>query len=93
MTLERGFSMASLMGVAFVLGWLSNSGYYNISQLWQQKNQLHVIQTKTLPKLQALAKCEHKRANLNEQIVDEAMVGKRPLPGDVAADCPHPVKP
>ncbi len=90
MTWERVFNTGSLLAIAFIVGWQANSSYYNIAHLWQQKNQLQTIQSKTLPKLQALAKCEHNRANLNEQVAEEAIVGVRPLPGDIAQDCPHP---
>lgn len=92
MILERRIDLVSMIGIAFVVGWLSNSGYYNIAKLWQQKNQLQTIQTKTLPKLQALARCEHVRAEANEQIVESAAMGIKPLPGDGAPDCHHPKK-
>ncbi len=91
--MERRFSLldiVSWLAIAFVVGWQANSGYYQLSHLWQQKNQLKVIQTTTLPKLQALANCEHSRAETNEQIAEEAIEGARPLAGDVAPDCPHP---
>lgn len=92
MKLERGLDIASMFGMAFVAGWLCCGAYYNLGGLWQQKNELRAVQTKTLPKLQALAKCEHIRAEANEQIVESAAMGIKPLPGDGAPDCPHPKK-
>lgn len=92
MILDRQFRLPdviSWVGVAFVMGWLASSGYYNLAHLWQQKNQLQTIQTSTLPKLKAQANCEHIRANINEQIAQEAIEGARPLPDDVAPDCVH----
>ncbi len=90
MTLERQLNTVSIIGIAFVTGWLSSAGYYNLTHLWQQKNQLHTIQTTVLPKLKAQANCEHIRAEVNEQIIEEATIGIRPQPGEVSADCPHP---
>lgn len=91
MMLERRFDMISAIGIAFVVGWLSNASYYNLTHLWQQKNQLQAIQTKTLPKLQALVQCEHVRANTNELIVQEAAKGIKPIPGEAASDCVHTI--
>lgn len=79
-----------MMAMGFVVGWQANTSYYKLGTLWQDKNTLHTIQTTTVPKLQALVRCEHTRAETNELIAEEAIEGGRPLPGDVAEDCPHP---
>ncbi len=86
MTWEKRLNTISLLGAAFVAGWLSSSGYYNLTTLWQQKNQLNVVQTRTVPKLQALAKCEHLRAQAAIDYADEG----DPAPILDIPDCPHP---
>ncbi len=97
MTWERRFDVASLIGAAFVAGWLANSGYYNLGHLWQQKNQLQTIQTKTIPQLRAQVRCEDKRADMASVVAGQAIIANAidglegPSPAEIPKDnCPHP---
>lgn len=87
---EGRLNIVSTLAIAFVSGWLCSSGYYNITHLWQQKNQLVVVQHTVVPKLVTQAKCEHARADV---------IGKKAVAGDIADptdlppdNCPHGIK-
>lgn len=40
MNLESGINKLSLLGIAFVAGWISCQSFYGLEALWVQKNQL-----------------------------------------------------
>jgi hypothetical protein len=85
MTLEKRMDAVSALGLAFVIGWVSNSGYYAVSDLWKQKAAL-VRQVR----------CEDARADKSALIAKQAILGAKtdgPIPSQrmIPKDCPHPV--
>lgn len=84
---ERRADMVSALGATFVIGWLSCSGYYSITHLWQ-------VQA-SVPKIQAEAKCEHHRADVSTHLAVQAIVSAEsddavtPSTQALPKDCPH----
>lgn len=61
---ERRADMLSALGFVFVAGWLSSSGYYSITNLWQAKAKLVNVEQTIVPRLQtqvAQANCDKQK--------------------------------
>lgn len=56
---ERRADMVSAIGGAFVVGWISCSGFYSIPHLWSKQDQLVAVETKEIPKLKTDLKQAH----------------------------------
>lgn len=56
MITERRAEVGSYLGGAFVLGWISCSGFYRIPTLWKAQNKLVTVETKVLPQVQTSLK-------------------------------------
>lgn len=83
---EKRADAISALGAAFVVGWISCSGYYSITHLWQKQNQLV-----------AQVGCEDARADKTARIAKQAIVSAQsdnvpiPSPSAIPKDCPHSV--
>lgn len=69
---ERRADMVSAIGAAFVVGWVSCSGYYSLAHLWQEENQLVKVEKLDIPQLKALVRCEHKAHQIATDLAKEA---------------------
>lgn len=60
----------------FVLvGWLGAQATYHVQDLLTNDKQLHVVETKEIPKLKQRAGCEHWRAQVSETVAKKAILG------------------
>jgi hypothetical protein len=69
---ERRADMVSIVGVAFVVGWLSCGGYYSITKLWAVEDRFVAVETREVPAL----KTQVRQANCDKnRLVDLAAQG------------------
>lgn len=77
------------VGVGAALDGVYN-GTAKLPWLHQQAAELRVAKAVEIPKLKAVAHCEHVRADVSEDMLKEAAAGDKPDPDNIPADCPHP---
>lgn len=75
MTMERRIDAVSMLGVAFVAGYITCAAANHVKDLWSQHGQLVVVQKTVIPKLAAKVNCEHRRAEVATTIAKGAIAG------------------
>lgn len=89
---KRTQSIGLAIGI-FGLGVWADGIYNGTAKLpWlhQQAAELRAVKVVEIPKLKAAAHCEHVRANVSQELLEDAAKGAAPSEADIPADCPHP---
>lgn len=97
MMLVQAGDKLSLLGVAFVVGYITCASVNQVQSLWSQHGQLVQVRQTVIPKLKAQIHCEDARADKASSIARQAIVSANsdsiPVPDAAAipSDCPHPI--
>lgn len=88
-TVDKGITLWSKVGLAFLVGWMGSSISHQTAVTDKATSALHIVQTQVVPKLKAEAGCEHWRAETNKKL---ALQSQMVLSSQIPLDCPHPKK-
>lgn len=75
MVWEKRADRLSILGVVFVAGYIAAMAANHVKDLWSDHGKLEVMQRKVVPALVARANCEKRRAETNERVAHEAILG------------------
>lgn len=91
---EVRFDKVSKAGMLVLAGYILCMGVNHVKDLWSDHGNLVVMQRKVVPALVAKVNCEHRRAEHNEHVAQEAIKGAVsdtapiPSPAQIQTSCP-----